>query len=295
VAPRAGGNLLHRLLIPFGIVLAGALLVSLLSFWLAVRPPRLHSPLRPVDVGLEVRDVTVTAEDGVLLHGWFAPRPGAPGVVILHGYPAEKADMLPIAAALAPRFSVLLMDLRYFGQSQGRATTLGVRERGDLRRAVDFLVAQGPPAVGVFGFSLGGAVAIMTAADDSRIRAVAAYAPFSDLKALGRELYGWLWLAKYPFVELMVLWGRLFLGVDLASSSPVAAAARLKVPVLLVASREDEQIPFHHAEALQTALHGNAQAEVVVMPRGRHGELPPDFRPRLSRFLGASLSSARTE
>ena len=76
----------------------------------------------------------------------------------------------------------------------------------------------------MFGFSLGGAVAIMTAADDPRIRAVAAYAPFSDLKTLGRELYEWLWLAKYPFVELMTLWGRLFLGVDLGAASPRKAA-----------------------------------------------------------------------
>jgi dipeptidyl aminopeptidase/acylaminoacyl peptidase len=216
-------------------------------------------------------------------------------VVILHGYPAEKSDMLPIAAALTPRFSVLLMDLRYFGQSGGRATTLGVRERGDLRRAVDFLVGQGSSAVGVFGFSLGGAVAIMAAAEDTRIRAVAAYAPFSDLRVLGRELYGWLWLAKYPFVELMVLWGRLALGVNLAAASPVAAAARLEVPVLLVASREDDQISFHHAEALGAALRDNVRAELMIMPRGRHGELPPDFGPRLSRFLSAHLSRARTE
>lgn len=272
-------------------IVAGALLASLLTFWLAVRPPRLHSPLEPADVGLDVREVALTAADGVTLHGWLVPRPGAPGIVVLHGYPADKADMLPIAAGLAPRFAVLLMDLRYFGRSQGRATTLGVRERGDVRSAVDFLAAQGAPAIGAFGFSLGGAVAIMAAADDPRIRAVAAYAPFSDLKALGRELYAWLWLARYPFVELMALWGRLFLGVDLAASSPVKAAARLTgTPVLLLASRTDEQIAFHHAEALQAALSANPAAELAVLPAGRHAELPADFTARLVRFFTAHLA-----
>jgi fermentation-respiration switch protein FrsA (DUF1100 family) len=135
----------------------------------------------------------------------------------------------------------------------------------------------------------------MAAADDPRIRAVAVYAPFSDLKTLGRELYGWLGPVKYPFVELMALWGRLFLGVDLATSSPAASAARLTTtPILLIASREDEQIPFHHAEALQTALRPNPAAEFILLPHGRHAELPPDFNSRLVRFFRTHLEPHST-
>src|SRR5437764_1374469 len=62
------------------------------------------------------------ADDGVRLAGWFLPRPGAPAVVLLHGYPAEKADLLPLATALAPEFATLLVDQRYFGQSESAAT-----------------------------------------------------------------------------------------------------------------------------------------------------------------------------
>lgn len=283
------------LLILLATLVAGALIVSLLTFWRAVRPPRISVPLRPADVGLEVRDITIDAEDGVPLHGWLIPRPGTPSVVILHGYPAEKAEMLPIAATLAQHFSVLLMDLRYFGRSGGGATTFGVHERGDLRRAVDILMAQGTSSVGVFGLSLGGAVAIMTAVEDPRIRAIAAYAPFSDLKTLGRELHDWLGLAKYPFVELMTLWGRLFLGIDLGVASPAMAARHLTTPVLLIASREDELIRFHHAEALQAALRGNPAAEFLVMSHGRHGELPADVGSRLARFFRAHLTSTKPD
>ena len=283
------------LLILLATVLTGALVASYFTFWRAVRPPRAKVPLKPSDVGLEVRDITIDAEDGVALHGWLVPRPGAPGVVVLHGYPAEKAEMLPIAATLAPHFSVLLMDLRYFGRSGGGATTFGVRERGDLRRAVDVLIAQGSSSVGVFGMSLGGAVAILTAAEDPRIRAIAAYAPYSDLKTLARELHEWLGLAKYPYVELMALWGRLLLGVDLGVASPATAARHLMTPVLLIASRQDELIRFHHAEALQAALRGNPAAEFVVMTRGRHGELPADVVSRLARFFRAHLTSTKLD
>jgi pimeloyl-ACP methyl ester carboxylesterase len=267
-------------------LLIGAfVLLSLVSFWLAVRPPRITVPLRPDEFRLAVEDVTITADDGVKLAAWLLPRAGAPAVVLLHGYPAEKADLLPIAAALAPRFTVLLLDQRYFGASGGRVTTIGDRERGDLRRALDLLAARGFTEVGVFGFSLGGAVALLAAAEDPRIRAVAAYAPFADLRTLGYELYGWMWGLKYPFVALLRGWSWLFLGHDITAVSPEHAAAALTIPVLLVASREDEQIPFDHAERLRRALAGNARAEIVLMDRGRHGELPRGFEARLAEFF----------
>jgi dipeptidyl aminopeptidase/acylaminoacyl peptidase len=142
----------------------------------------------------------------------------------------------------------------------------------------------------VFGLSLGGAVALLTAAEDSRIRAIAAYAPFADLRLLGRELYGWMWLARYPFVEAMLVWSRLLLGADITRPSPAEAAARVEVPVLLVHSRQDEQISFRHAERLQAALAVNPRAEFEFMDRGRHGELGPGFESRLARFFRRALT-----
>ena len=65
----------------------------------------------------------------------------------------------------------------------------------------------------------------------------------------------------------------------------MATAAALRAPVLLVASREDEQIPFAHAERLARALAANPRAELLFMAHGRHGALPPDFEARLAAFF----------
>lgn len=280
-----------RILVYSAIFSLGFLLVSLLSFWLAVRPPRLTIPLSPEEYNLPVEEVTIRTTDGLKLSAWLLPRPGVAAIILLHGYPAEKADMLRLAAALYPHFGALLVDLRYFGKSEGRATTLGFRERHDLKRAIDFLVERGFTHIGVFGFSLGGAVGITTAAEDARILAVAAYAPFSDLKTLGYETYSTLWVLKYPLVELMIFWTRLFLGGDVTAPSPMTAAEALSTPVLLIHSRADEQISFRHAERLQQALARNPKAEFYFLERGRHGELPPDFEARLTRFFLKHLAN----
>lgn len=303
-----------KVLLYLGIFAVGFIGVSLWAFWLAVRPPRIAIPGTPGLYRLPAEDVVIETADGLKLSAWFIPaavadsrdrrnlRPEAvsggddtddslkeAAVILLHGYPAEKADMLSIAAALYPRFASLLLDMRYFGESEGRATTLGLRERDDLKRAVDFLDSRGFRHIGVFGFSLGGAVGIMTAAEDNRIGAVAAYAAFSDLRTLAYELYSNLWLLKYPLVELMRLWLRAFLGGDPTAISPAAAATKLALPTLIIHSRKDEQIPFAHAERLRQALAGNSAAEFYFIERGRHGELPDDFTERLIRFYSQSL------
>lgn len=270
----------------------GFVAVSLWAFWLAVRPPRISIPGTPALYRLPSEDVVVESADGLKLAGWLIPAADGrndAAVILLHGYPAEKADMLSIAAALHPRFATLLLDMRYFGKSEGRATTLGLRERDDLKRAIDFLESRGFRRVGVFGFSLGGAVGIMAAADEPRIRAVAAYAAFSDLETLGREAYSLLWPLNYPLVELMRLWARLFLGGDVTRPAPAAAAGDLPIPVLIIHSRKDEQIPFRHAERLREALARNREAEFYFLDRGRHGDLPPDFEARLVTFFSAHL------
>jgi pimeloyl-ACP methyl ester carboxylesterase len=283
--------------IVWALVTCGAVLVvSLWTFSMAVRPPRLAISGTPADYRLAAQDVALVTADGVRLAAWLIPAPSgrapgeAPAIILLHGYPANKADLLPIAGALHSRFTVLLLDFRAFGKSEGRATTLGFRERADLRSAVDALTQRGHTRIGVFGYSLGGAVAILGAAEDARIRAVAAWAPFADLRLLARDLYRMFWVLKYPFVELMVLWGRLFLGGDITRPSPETAAARLAIPVQIWASRDDDQIPFAHAERLQRALAGNSRAE-FQFGRGLHNERGEDFERRLIEFFATALTA----
>ena len=277
----------------WALVACGAFLaLSGWSFWMTVRPPRLTIPGTPAEYRLAAETVALKTTDGVALAAWLVPTTGVPAdtpaVVLLHGYPAAKSDLLPIAGALHPQLAVLLVDFRYFGDSGGRATTLGFRERADLRAAVDFLAARGHTRIGVFGYSLGGAVALLGAAEDTRIRAVAAWAPFADLRVLGRQVYGIFGPLKYPLVQLMVLWSRLTLGADITRPSPESAAARLTIPVQISASREDEQIPFEHTERLQRALAGNPRAEFHV-GTGSHNERAHGFEARLVAFFTRAL------
>lgn len=286
--------MLVKVALYLGIFAAGFILVSLLSLFLVVRPPRIRSTATPAQFALPYEPLTLTAADGTSLAAWLISRGGpterlAPAILLLHGYPADKGDLLPIARTLADEFDLLLLDLRYFGQSAGRYTTLGAKERLDVRAALDLLAARGYGPIGVFGFSLGGVVGILAAAQDPRIRAIVAYAPYADLTLLGQESYRHLWVLATPLVALMKLWTRWLLGLDADTLAPHRAAGRLRIPVLIVHGQQDDQIPIRHARIYQQALGQNPHAAFYFPERLFHGDLPPDFTQQVRTFFRRHL------
>src|SRR5262249_11255453 len=108
-------------------------------------------------------------------------------VILCHGFPNNRWEMRPWVDMLGgERFNLLLFDFRAMGMSDGRLSTIGHVEVNDLVGALDFLgdrsESRGLP-IGVFGISMGGAVAIMTAARDARIECVAAHASYATLES----------------------------------------------------------------------------------------------------------------
>ena len=271
----------------------GLVAISMWSFWRFIHPAKITAVRSPADVALPVERVQLETSDGLKLAAWYAGEP--PGrderraIVFIHGYPADKSDLLDFAAPFYPEFSLLLFDLRYFGESQGRYTTLGLEEPQDLAAALDFLTRRGYERIGVFGFSLGGATALRRAAEDGRINALVTYAAFSDLRTLGEEAYAHLPGLNKILVSLMTLWAGLWFGQSVDDASPLAAAEGLKIPVLLVHTRGDEVIPFRHAERLARALGANPRARFLFLDRGQHGELDAALQSEIRKFFRENL------
>ena len=271
------------------IFILGFLAISLWSFYIVVRPPKIILNRNPANFNLPAKEIDLTTTDGVNLSSWFVEGNKEKVVMFLHGYPAEKSDMLFIASSLYPDFSLLLVDLRYFGKSEGKYTTLGIKEQLDVKAGLDFLESKGFKNIGILGFSLGGATALNTAEKDKRINAIVSYASFADLRTLGYQTYWTLPGLKYPLVELMLLWSKALFSESAIKTSPLNAAPNINIPVMLVHSKEDEQISFKHAEKLKDAFQKNPKAQFYFLETGLHGELPVDFNIRIKEFFKQSL------
>jgi pimeloyl-ACP methyl ester carboxylesterase len=191
---------------------------------------------------------------------------------------------------------VLLFDFRAHGDSEGRKCSLGYLERRDLLAALSLLrQREGVDAerVGVYGFSLGGAVAILTAAEHLEIRAVVSDSSFSSMEeeaihALTRVYH----LPKFPFLWLGKTAYQLLFGFGFEKISPMAAIARLSGrPVLLIAGVGDETIPDAHAGYLYEAA--GQPKELWLIQGAVHGgtlaAAGPEYQKKVEEFFSQAL------
>jgi pimeloyl-ACP methyl ester carboxylesterase len=224
---------------------------------------------------LTADEVTVGSSSGASLAGrFFRGRNGAT-VVLLHGYGGNQDEVLPLADQLrGAGYNVFTYDQRGCGASTGEIT-FGAREQDDLVSVVDYLASRpdvDDGKVGVFGFSMGGATAIMTAAREPRISAVVADSAWSDVRAwLRPSVKASLIHPRDPFTALSLKLAERRTGIDLDSLRPADVVARISPrPLLLVHGRADDVIEASEAERNHAAA--REPKELVLVSGAGHGD-----------------------
>jgi uncharacterized protein len=272
------------------IVLAFLIFVSAWGFYISIRPPKIHSSITPRDLRMEYENVSFKTADGLTLRGWHIPakKPTHKTVILLHGYPADKGNILPPLAFLHDDFNLLLFDFRYLGESEGSYSTVGVKEVEDLLAAIGFLKSRAITEVGVWGFSMGGAVALMAIEKAPEIRAVVAESSYASLAEMALQLFS-VPVVNYPIAYLIGLWAKLLLGIDLRDASPAERIRNSAIPILITHSSADAVIPFSQAKSLQQALGNNPRAKFWFSEEFAHGQLAADYQSRVRNFFKGNL------
>lgn len=210
---------------------------------------------------LELPYIGDTSRDSRYLHGIADNRISATG---------------PIWRFVKHGFDVVAYDSRAHGDSDGEACTYGFYEKQDLGRVLD-TIATGP--IVLLGTSLG-AAALQHPAEDARVSAVVAAETFSDLRTVATE--------RAPFFFSPDLIERSFQLAErhghfrIDTVSPVAAAATITAPVLLIHGEKDSETPPDHSRRVFAALRGPKRL-IIVPGAGHNGSLRADVWDEIER------------
>ncbi len=268
-------------------VLAVAALFVLWARWM--EPRMLYQPMRaleatPARLGWRFEDVRFTAADGTRLHGWHIPANADSGalrprltVLLLHGNAgniSHRLDKLEILRNLG--VDVLILDYRGYGESEGRPDEAGTYR--DARAGYEYLISThglDPRAIVLLGESLGSAVAADLAAK-AEVGGLVLEESFTSLAEVAQGMFPvlpvrWVIRNRYDTLERI---------------------GRVRAPVLILHSRDDEYFPFHHAERLAAA----AREATVVELKGGHNDAflvsGPVYRQGLAAFFATVTSRA---
>lgn len=209
-------------------------------------------------------------------------------LIMAHGFLKAMHwwPQVSMARDAARCFDVLCFDFPGHGKSGGLANISYTRAAAALRCVIDFAAPLGYDAIGVVGFSMGAAAAVIAAADGAPVDAVASVAcpgdPPSALAGGRQPSAAWRWFARRLGTRLDV--------EQHLEQGPVAVAAGVAPrPLLVVHCGLDTIVRAEDSRALYAAA--AAPKDYLELPRSTHAWPPAASRPVL-RWINACLGAA---
>ncbi len=288
------------------LLVCGILILLLESFflytWLQLRqninvhvPPFADSPSKH---GLESPSYFFSGPDGNTLAYWYFPVTEPKAVVIvvsgLNGPGGGKSLMLPVTKYLHDSgYSVMVVDLRSQGESDGNKVWLGAKEWQDLEAFYDQAKSlpdtQGKK-IGLLGHSMGAATVVTTASLSGKSDFCISIAPFASIDHLLESQIRKKGFPTIPFLPLMKLAARIELGSDYDSRSPLKMADLLTIPCLYLSAKNDQDVFAGDARLLYDKAGDQKEWREIDSGHDVFSDNPTDTYKSISQFLDQVLS-----
>ena len=196
-----------------------------------------------------------TTTDGLKITSYlnYSNRDTTYGTIILvHGIRANKDHFIELSKQLSKLgFNTVAIDLRAHGQSEGTHCTFGVKEKEDISALIDVLEKQDGMTknIGIWGQSLGGAVALQALGSDKRIQFGIIESTFSDLNSITNDYFkNKLGFEFKPLTDYLVYRAGKIAEFDPKKASPLLYCSMIEQATLLVHGNEDKRINIKYAK-----------------------------------------------
>lgn len=225
---------------------------------------------------LKHEELFITSHDGLRLRArFFDFGENTPIEIMLHGYRGNADRDLSggVIRARALGHSVLLIDHRAAGKSEGNVITFGVLEKRDALLWASLIAERFPQRkIILTGISMGAATVMMCAKEalPQNVVGILADCGYTSPRAIiSKVLDEDLHLPSRVFYPFVYLGARLFGGFDLHDAPPVEALAAARVPVLFFHGDTDGFVPSKMSEENFAAC--AAEKKLVFIEGAGHG------------------------
>ncbi|MEW5799247.1 MAG: alpha/beta hydrolase [Bacteroidota bacterium] len=233
-------------------------------------------PTSPLHLQLPYEQFNFLASDAIsLLNAWFIPAKNPKATIIyLHGVGDNKMSGLLLANVFyRHNFNVLLYDSRAHGESGGKYCTYGYHEKHDVQIAIYEALKKFPQCkIGVFGTSMGAAVALQAASIEPRITAVVAEASFATLRQITVDYQKRLLRLPWHFLRNIAMKrSEIIARFKHREVSPIEAVKNIRVPILFIHGKDDTFIKYQYSEEMYAVA--NEPKELWLIDKAHHNDV----------------------
>ncbi|MDR1684004.1 MAG: alpha/beta hydrolase [Elusimicrobiota bacterium] len=226
----------------------------------------------PDQFKLPFENVIFKNKAGITLKGWFVPATQGSNktIIFMHGWGMNKGNILANTYFLRDAgYNLFYFDFRGSGESGDGVTSIGYLEIQDADAAIETILQTRPAqaeVLGVYGLSMGAAVAVYEAAHNPNVKAIAAEGCYYSYE---KVVTRWAKMHKrvpyFPMVALTLYFARKRLGLNPEKFSPKHNIRQLQgKPIFILSGSDDQLAPRHDARKLYAKASNPKQLWIVA-------------------------------
>jgi hypothetical protein len=237
--------------------------------------PRFAAGTTPDIFGLRYESLDFLTYDSLLMKGYHIKADSPKGtIILLHGIGDSKEGFYDMCADLSDwGYDCVIFDMRAHGKSEGLYCTYGAKEKFDVLALTEVMKERGlQEPYGVFGNSLGGAIALQSLALCPDLKFGIIESTFHNLKDVVMEYAEDIMYFKSEWLADAVLKrSSEIAGFDPYLVTPEIAATNISQPVFMAHGSDDQKIPLAFGRRNFEKLAG--PKEFVEVPGAGHLDL----------------------
>ena len=216
-------------------------------------------------------DVYQFSEDGLKLHAtWFPAEDSKRVVICFHGYTSQgMSDYIGLSDYYMKRnFSMLLVDERAHGDSEGEYIGFGCLDRMDAQGWIEWVIEKCGEDVSdrLHGTSMGGATVLMTSGLKLpvQVKGIVSDCGFTSAKEVFTHvLHSMYHLPAFPMIQISSLVNRKKAGYGLDDCNAAREVQKAEVPILLIHGDADTFVPCSMCEKIYENCASKKQKLIV--------------------------------
>lgn len=196
------------------------------------------------------KEVYIKSFDKKKLHAYEIKNKLNTWVIIVHGYTNNALEMLDVAYNFYKKgYSILLIDQRAHGKSDGVYSTHGFYERKDMLSWIDYINKKKKTKIILYGISMGGTVIMRTVGEklpNNVICAIEDCGFISNYDQFYNQLKYLKFLPK-AIISSFNIFSSIFFGFNIYKFKPEEILMNGKIPFMFIHGSSDKLVPPKNA------------------------------------------------
>lgn len=217
------------------------------------------------------KEVYVKSFDKKKLHAYEIKNKLNTWVIIVHGYTNNALEMLDVAYNFYKKgYSILLIDQRAHGKSDGVYSTHGFYERKDMLSWIDYINKKKKTKIILYGISMGGTVIMRTVGENLPGNVICAIEDCGFISNYD-QFYNQLKYLKFlpkPIISSFNIFSSIFFGFNIYKFNPEEILMNGKIPFMFIHGSSDKLVPPKNAYDAYQLYKG--KKKLLIIDEAKH-------------------------